>query len=142
MSCAGVLEVTSGLATLACHPPRAYALTMRYALLALLVLLSVAHAEQPLLVVGGDGHAYAIGANTVLLHVHRGQRKVVPVPPVAGMFPGRTGVLVNAGDRIWLVEQGQPTEVAKGHIVEAVVAADATYLYVWSAGELSILYVP
>lgn len=121
---------------------------MRYIALVLFAFLSVAHAEdlrlidQPLLVVGGDGHAYAIGKGTVLFHVHQGQRTTIPVPPVAGLFPGHNGVLVSAGDRIWLVERGKPTEIATGYIVEVAVAADATYLYIWDEGELSILYVP
>ena len=113
---------------------------MKAAILAL--LLATAAAAQPLMTVGGDGHAYITGEGAVLYHAHDGVRREIGIPPIAGMLPGRAGVWVSAGDRVWLVVEGKATEIATGTIVEVAEATDGTWLYVWRDGALVTIYVP
>lgn len=99
---------------------------------ALLVLTLTASAEQPLLVVGGDGHTYLIGEGAKLHHIHDGKSKELPMSRVFGVLKARTGVFVNAGDHAWIVEGGDASQIAPGSIVEIAEATDGTYLYLWT----------
>ena len=119
---------------------------MRSLLLSLLLLtLSVSASDVPLLLVGGDGYAYFISHEEQkprLFAARQGSRARVGIPPVYGLFPAKTGVFANADEKVWLIEQGQPTKIADGVLVDAATASDGTYLYLWQEQGLSVLFVP
>ena len=105
------------------------------------LLLAMASADEfPLLHMGGDGHAYLITGAQGLAHIHRERRTHLDLGPFQGIFPSRTGVFVNAGGRVWLIEEGNPTPVADGHLVELGESEEGAYLLLWdNALKLSFL---